>query len=73
MLTDLERQRLAGVLHESVRQMRGRFLNTVAVIDIELAWVISQYFCSDDARSAIFMSEIATKEFFFISPKDYCS
>ena len=38
----------AQELHERARYYRGRFLNHVAVIEHELAKLLTEYFCTDD-------------------------
>jgi hypothetical protein len=61
---------LARILHQTAREMRGRILNSVAVIDVQLAEIISHYFCDSENRRALFMSEIATSQFFSLRSKE---
>ncbi len=58
-----EKHRLAVQLHAYVREWRGAVLNHVAVIEKEIAHIISHYFCKEEKRD-VFYSEIATAEFF---------
>jgi hypothetical protein len=67
---DEETIRLARILHETARQMGGRILNSVAVIDVQLAEIISHYFYDRENRRALFMSEIATSHFFSLRSKE---
>jgi len=46
-------------LHEFAAELRGKFLNGVAWIDIVLAEILAQYFCQNEKRQALFFSEIA--------------
>jgi hypothetical protein len=48
--------------HEMARQIRGRYLNSVAVLDTELAEIITEYFCKEGPRRDLFFSEIATSQ-----------
>lgn len=70
MLEYSEKVRLAQILHEAARQLRGRILNTTAVIDTQLAEIISHYFCRDEERRALFMSDVATSQFFSLRMKE---
>jgi hypothetical protein len=58
-----EQYALATKLHAYVRDWRGGVLNTVAVIEKDIAQIISHYFCKEERRD-VFFSEIATAEFF---------
>jgi hypothetical protein len=58
-----EKRRSAEKLHAYVREWRGDVLNHVAVIEKEIAAIISHYFCEEERRS-FFYSEVATAEFF---------
>ena len=53
-----EKYELAARLHAYVRDWRGRVLNTVAVMEKEIAQIISHYFCAEERRD-FFFSEIA--------------
>ena len=50
--------------------MRGTLLNTVAVLDAQIAEIISHYFCNVEHRRALFMSDIATAQFFSLRMKE---
>lgn len=45
-------------LHEAVRQLRGRLLNTLAVIDVGVSRLLAAYFCHDDDRRDLAFSEV---------------
>ena len=45
-------------LHEVVRQIRGRLLNSVAVIDVDVSRLLAAYFCYDDKRRDLALSEV---------------
>ena len=59
----------AKELHEAARQLRGRFLNSVAVIDVKIGEFLASYFCNDEKRRALFMSEITTNQSFALRTK----
>ena len=46
--------------HGLAREIRGRYLNSVAVLDTYLAEIITDYFCKKGQRKDLFFSEIAT-------------
>lgn len=46
--------------HGLAREIRGRYLNSVAVLDTYLAEIITEYFCKEGKRKDLFYSEIAT-------------
>jgi len=55
------KHRAAEQLHERARQFRGRFLNHMAVIERNIALLLTDYFCRDDAtKQAIFFDSIAS-------------
>jgi hypothetical protein len=55
------KRRAAEQLHERARQFRGRFLNHVAVIERDIALLLTSYFCTDDpSKQAIFFNNIAS-------------
>lgn len=57
-----ERVAAAKTLHEKVRQMRGRFLNHVAVIEREIAVIPTEYFCTeDDQKRQLFFERVAER------------
>jgi hypothetical protein len=60
--------RLAQRLHSYVRDWRGRVLNTVAVIERDIALLISSYFCEEE-KKYFFFSEVATSHFFSFRSK----
>jgi hypothetical protein len=49
-------------LHAKAREYRGRFLNLIAVIERNLALLLTEYFCtSDSAKQEFFFDRIACK------------
>lgn len=47
-------------LHEKARYLRGRFLNSVAVIERDIAVILTQYFCTEDEdKRALFFTRVA--------------
>ena len=58
----LSKRRSAEKLHEKARYMRGRFLNSVAVIERDIALILTEYFCTagEDKRE-LFFSKVAEK------------
>jgi len=51
----------AEQLHERARQFRGRFLNHMAVIERDIAVLLTRYFCTDDSsKQATFFDSIAS-------------
>jgi hypothetical protein len=55
-----ENEKVAKVqhLHERVRQLRGRLLNTLAVIDVRVSRLLAAYFCHNDDRRNLAFSEV---------------
>jgi ribosomal protein L31 len=52
----------AQQLHEKARYMRGRFLNSVAVIERNIAVILTEYFCTtDEDKREIFFTKVAEK------------
>jgi len=51
---------VAKQLHALAREFRGRFLNTVAVIEHDLAELLTEYFCtSDEFKQKLFFERVA--------------
>lgn len=47
-------------IHKRARFLRGRFLNTVAVIERDVARILTKYFCvDDDEKRNLFFTRIA--------------
>ena len=59
----------AQLLHEHARQVRGRYLNSAAVLELEIARLITAYFCEDSARRDFFFSEVATGQSLMFAAK----
>lgn len=58
----LAKRRASEKLHERARYLRGRFLNSVAVIERDIASIITEYFCTtDEAKQELFFSKVAEK------------
>jgi len=56
-------------LHESVREIRGRILNSVAVIDVKISEILTAYFCNDDKKRALLMSEVFSNQAYGLRTK----
>jgi hypothetical protein len=59
----------AQLLHEHARQVRGRYLNSAAVLELEIARLITAYFCDNSARRDFFFSEVATGQSLMFAAK----
>jgi hypothetical protein len=52
----------AQKLHEKARYLRGRFLNSVAVIERNIAVILTEYFCTtDENKRELFFLKVAEK------------
>ena len=52
----------AEKLHEKARYLRGRFLNSVAVIERDIAAILTEYFCTiDEDKRELFFTKVAEK------------
>lgn len=48
--------------HEKAISLRGRFLNSVAVIERNIAIILTEYFCTEDEnKRELFFSKVAEK------------
>jgi len=56
-------------LHESVREIRGRILNSIAVIDVKISKILTAYFCNDDKKRALLMSEVFSNQAYGLRTK----
>ncbi len=57
-----ENFRAARLLHERAREYRGRFLNRMAVIEHDIAEILTDYFCRDDPdKQHLFFERIACR------------
>jgi len=57
-------------IHEKARYLRGRFLNSVAVIERDIALILTDYFCtSDPAKRELFFRYVVTSRGFSLSAK----
>jgi hypothetical protein len=69
-MTEEEKINKAKRIHEKARYFRGRFLNSVAVIERELAFILTDYFCTQDQeKRELFYKGIATEYFFSLKEK----
>lgn len=68
---DYEQKRAAAdKLHAQARELRGRFLNLVAVIERNMALLITDYFCTiDPQKRELFFKQIATAANFSLNAK----
>ncbi len=65
-----ERITAAQKIHEHARYLRGRFLNSVAVIERDIALILTDYFCTPDPdKRALFFGSVATAPFFTLRVK----
>jgi len=65
-----EKIRAAKLIHEKARYYRGRFLNSVACIEHDIAHILTEYFCtSDHGKRKIFYEDIVTRAFFSLNRK----
>jgi len=49
-------------LHERARYLRGRFLNSVAVIERDIAIILNEYFCTvNECKRELFFTKVAEK------------
>lgn len=49
----------AKLLHEKARYLRGRFLNSVAVIEHDIAVILTKYFCTEDEeKRSLFFTKV---------------
>ena len=52
----------AKKLHEKARYLRGRFMNYVAVIERDIAVILTEYFCTEDEnKRELFFEKVARK------------
>ena len=52
----------AGRLHARAREYRGRFLNHIAVIERDIALLLTEYFCTSDlVKQELFFERVACK------------
>jgi hypothetical protein len=57
-------------IHEKARYLRGRFLNFVAVIERDIALILTDYFCtSDDEKRRLFFTQVVNGYFFSLHVK----
>jgi len=57
-------QKLAAAkkLHKKARNLRGKFLNSVAVIERDIAIILTEYFCTtDENKQKLFFLKVAGK------------
>ncbi|MCX5701702.1 MAG: hypothetical protein NTW64_01825 [Candidatus Omnitrophica bacterium] len=69
-MEEREKIQAAQLIHEKARYYRGRFLNSVACIEHDIAHLLTDYFCtSDPGKRKIFYEDIATGSFFNLNRK----
>lgn len=57
-----EKMIAAEKLHARAREYRGRFLNHIAVIERDIALLLTEYFCTEDvSKRQIFFDQIACR------------
>lgn len=58
----IAKMRACERVHEQARHLRGRFLNTVAVIEHDISAILTRYFCTEDEeKRELFFSEITSR------------
>ena len=56
----LKKHIAAKKIHEKARCLRGRFLNSVAVIERDIALILTEYFCTEDENKRnLFFNKVA--------------
>ncbi len=70
MDAETRRIKAAQKIHERARYLRGRFLNVVAVIERDIALILTDYFCtSDQEKRELFFKSVVTASFFSLRAK----
>jgi len=70
IVEEQEKIQAAKLIHEKARYYRGRFLNSVACIEHDIAHILTEYFCtSDHGKRKIFYDNIVTRAFFSLNRK----
>jgi hypothetical protein len=68
---EAEKFKAARQIHERARYMRGRFLNSVAAIERDIAVLLTEYFCtSDPAKRELFFKQVVAAPFFTLRIKE---
>jgi len=58
----LKKRSAARKIHEKARYLRGCFLNSVAVIERDIALILTEYFCTEDEdKRNLFFNKVAGK------------
>lgn len=57
----VKKEAAAEKLHEKARHLRGRFLNHVAVIERDIAVILTEYFCAEDENKRSLFFEKVTR------------
>ncbi len=68
-MEDEKRYKTAQKYHIFARELRGRILNSVAVIDTKMAEILTEYFCRNSFNKDLFFSEIAIRPSFGLEAK----
>jgi len=67
---EAERFKAARRIHERARYIRGRFLNSVAAIERDVAMILTEYFCTvDPAKRELFFRHVVTSPSFPLRAK----
>ncbi|MBQ0798886.1 MAG: hypothetical protein KBT63_06340 [Porticoccaceae bacterium] len=56
-------------LHATVREIRGRILNSLAVIDVNISKILSVYFSPEEHKRDLLMSEVFTSQSYGLRTK----
>ncbi len=58
----IKKVKAAEDIHEKARYLRGRFLNSVAVVERDIAVILTEYFCTkDEFKRDLFFNQVAEK------------
>ena len=67
---EVERIKAARRIHERARHLRGHFLNSVAVIERDIARILTDYFCTSDvSKQELFFRHVVTSPAFTLRAK----
>lgn len=70
MDAETERREAVNRIHERARYLRGRFLTFVAVIEREIAVLLTDYFCTPDpVKREVFFRHVVTSPSFSLRAK----
>ena len=69
-MEEQEKIRVVQLIHEKARYYRGRFLNSLACIEHDIAHILTEYFCTSDlGKRKIFYEDIVARASFGLNRK----